>query len=196
MIRAILFAMIAVQPVAAGLSRYADLLAADPPDRHSAASTVRVTYLGTNGYQLESAGHSILIDPYFSRISFARAGLDLPIEPDQSRIQQAMAHLNRHVEAILITHGHFDHLLDASVIMKETGAKLVGSATTVELADRVGADRARCQPVKPGAILRIGGWRIAALPAAHDRLLLTGVPFNGALKKSGRPVRASDWVCG
>ncbi|MFL6515901.1 MAG: MBL fold metallo-hydrolase [Chthoniobacterales bacterium] len=155
-----------------------------------------MTYLGTNGYQLENSGHSILIDPYFSRISLARIGFRLPIQPDKSRIERGMSRLNRDVDAILVTHAHFDHLLDAPVLMRETGAKLVGSTTAVALANRAGGDRAKCAPVKPGDVLSIGRWRIAVLPAAHDRLPLAGVPFNGALRKSGPPVRASDWVCG
>jgi len=196
MIRALLFALIAVQPASCSLSRYSDLIVADPPDQHSSSSTVRLTYLGTNGYQLENSGRSILIDPYFSRISLARAGLGLPIQSDKSQIGKGMARLNRDIDAILVTHAHFDHLLDAPVLMQEFGAKLVGSTTAVELASRAGGDRAQCTAVKPGDVLSIGRWRIAVLPAAHDRLPLAGVPFNGAMKKSGPPLHASDWVCG
>src|SRR4051794_27841858 len=100
MIRAFLFALIAVQPAACSLSRYSDLIVADPPHPHSSYSAVRVTYLGTNGYQLENSGHSILIDPYFSRISLARIGFRLPIQPDKSRIERGMSRLNRDLDAI------------------------------------------------------------------------------------------------
>jgi L-ascorbate metabolism protein UlaG (beta-lactamase superfamily) len=99
------------------------------------------------------------------------------------------------VDGILITHAHFDHLLDAVSIMQGTRARLVGSLTAVELAVRNGANRSKCTAIKPGDILRLGPWHVQALPASHDQLPVMGVPYDGPLG-NGPPRRASDWVCG
>jgi L-ascorbate metabolism protein UlaG (beta-lactamase superfamily) len=196
MIRPAFFLFLCVHPAVAALDRYSDLIVADSPNRPLDHESIRITYLGTNGYQLETAGHAILIDPYITRISLARAVLGWSVRADEARINEAMTHLTREVDAILITHAHFDHLLDAPSIMNRTGARLIGSETAVELASRAGADRDKCTVVRPGVLRRIGPWRITALPASHDRLWMMGVPFNGPVTGNTAPRRASDWVCG
>lgn len=194
--RSILLLLISLQPLVAGISRYSQLVVADPPNQKPNTGSVRVTYLGTNGYQLETAGHSILIDPYFSRISFARAAFNWPARPDSERIDAGSSHLAGKTDAILITHAHFDHLLDTPNLMKRTGARLIGSSSAIQLATRAGALQSKCDVVSTGTVRSIGPWRINVLRGSHDRLLIIGVPFNGPVKETGPPVRAGDWVCG
>lgn len=188
--------LISIQPALAGLDKHSDLVVADPPNQPRKSGSIRITYLGTNGYQLEAAGQSLLIDPYFSRISLARAGLGWRIRPDAVRMDEGMSHLTGRVNAILITHAHFDHLLDGPPLMQRTGAPLVGSPTAIELARRAGADDDKCIAVRAGAVRQLGRWRVQVLSASHDRLMIMGVPYDRPLKNAEPPRRASDWVCG
>ena len=84
----------------------------------SPSSGVRVTYLGTNGYLLEASDSTILIDPYFSRIALAPVASNSPIKPNIIRINSGMNRLAKRIDAILVTHGHFDHLLDVPEIAR------------------------------------------------------------------------------
>src|SRR5437667_6829143 len=142
------FLVFATQSACAGLQQYTNLVVADPPGSSAPRDNVRVTYLGTNGYQFESGGHTLLIDPYFSRVGLSRVALGARVQPDLNRINEARTHLMPKADAIVVTHGHFDHLLDAPILMQKTGAQLVGSSTSVELARRVGAPPERCQAIK------------------------------------------------
>lgn len=173
---------------------YADLVVRDAEG--TARGGVRVTYLGVNGYQLETAGHALLVDPYFTRVPLGAVALNARIESDAARVDAALRRLRRRVDAVLVTHAHFDHLLDVPHVMRRTGARLVAGATAVNLARSCGAPLAQCRPVQPGAVQRIGPWTIRALPAAHDRLL-GAPPFPGTLAEPGaRPERAADWLLG
>jgi L-ascorbate metabolism protein UlaG (beta-lactamase superfamily) len=189
------FLLITAQTLYAGLERYSHLVAADISPATPARGDVRVTYLGTNGFQFESGRHTLLVDPYFSRINFSRVVLGLPVQPDVHRIDEAMTHLARKVDAIVVTHGHIDHLLDAPLLMRKTEARLIASRMAIELAERAGAPGSRCDPVTAGDVRNIGPWKIRVLPATHDRLFWV-VPFAGEARGTGRPRRAADWVCG
>ena len=194
--RHVLFCLlISAQTLYAGLERYSRLVAADISPAAPARGEVRVTYLGTNGFQFESGKHALLVDPYFSRINFSRVVLGLPVQPDVRRIDEAMTHLARKVDAIVVTHGHIDHLLDAPLLMRKTEARLVASRTAIELAERAGAPASRCDPVAAGDVRHIGPWKIRVLIATHDRLFWV-VPFAGEARGGGSPRRAADWVCG
>lgn len=208
----LIFLGFAAQAFGGGLQPCSHLLVSD-----SATHTrdgVRITYLGTNGYQLEFKGHALLVDPYFSRVDLLSVALGSRIQPDGPRINDGLRHLAPKADAILVTHGHFDHLLDVPVVMTKTRARLVASSSSVDLAKRAGASSG--DAVKPGDVRRIGPWKIRVLPAAHDRLF-GKVPFDQqpsqagspadrsvearrakseASAKAGPPQRAADWICG
>jgi L-ascorbate metabolism protein UlaG (beta-lactamase superfamily) len=175
---------------------------------------VRVTYLGTNGYQFEFKGHALLVDPYFSRVDLFSVALGSRIQPNAARINDGLRHLasgNCRTDAILVTHGHFDHLLDVPAVMAKTRARLVASASSVDLVRELpDAGVSSGDAVKPGDVRRIGPWKIRVLSATHDRLF-GKVPFDRppsqaglsaeAAAKAGSakrapPQRAADWICG
>lgn len=191
---AFLFLALSAQTLCAGLERYSQLLVADPSLKTSSHG-VRVTYLGTNGFEFRSGNHVLLVDPYFSRIDFSRMAFGAQIQPDMARIDEGMKYLAPRADAIVVTHGHVDHLFDVPIIMRKTGARLIGSQTAVELAKRAGAPASRCDSVTAGGLRRIGPWKIRALAATHDRLF-ANVPFPGEARGTGPPRRAADWVCG
>ena len=238
----LLFLGFTAQAFGAGLGAYSHLVVSD-----SAAHPrdgVRVTYLGTNGYQFEFKGHALLVDPYFSRVDLLSVALNSRIQPNLSRIDEAMRRLaqtdawssafRRHgiapesrvnaelqtsskLDAILVTHGHFDHLLDVPVVMAKTRVRLVASASSVDLARQLpDAGASSGDAVKPGDVRRIGPWKIRVLSATHDRLF-GKVPFDrppsqsglsaeaaypaeavakAGSAKTGPPQRAADWICG
>ncbi len=181
-------------PVAhAGLERYQDVVVADGNPRSALSERgVRVTYLGTNAYLLESRSATLLVDPYFSRMSLLRVALNLRALPKRDLIERYLP--VRQVDAVIVTHGHIDHLLDAAEVMTLTGAKLIASPTSVQLVQSLGMKPSRCIPVIGGDAVHFRGATVRVFAVQHDRLF-GRVPFDGPPHRLP-PRSVSDWVCG
>jgi len=65
---------------------------------------MELTWFGTAGFRIKTDKHTILIDPYVSRNDNA-----FPEQPlKASDLQDA--------DAILVSHGHFDHIYDVPAV--------------------------------------------------------------------------------
>jgi L-ascorbate metabolism protein UlaG (beta-lactamase superfamily) len=79
----------------------------------------QLTWYGQSGFKIVTPGGKVLlVDPWLSNPVFENAKTEIAAL--------------KHVDLILITHGHSDHVGDAVEIGKKTGAKLVA---TFDLAD-------------------------------------------------------------
>jgi len=188
------------QIASAGLQKYSSLVVADAnPTATVSPNAIRVTYLGVNGFQFETGGHVLLVDPYFTRIGLWSAALNQPIESNPDRVNEGLRHVRPRADVLLVTHAHFDHLLDAPEIMRRTYARLVAGPTEIRLVESFGISPNRCQIVKQRTVRKIGPWTIRAFAAQHDRLF-GKVPFDrcppAPREREKLPVKASDWCVG
>jgi L-ascorbate metabolism protein UlaG (beta-lactamase superfamily) len=137
----------------------------------------RIRWLGTAGHVIEAGGATLLIDPYLSRPT-ARQLLE-PLQPDPAAIA---ARLPARVDAVLCGHSHFDHLLDAPHIARSTGALLVGSATTCNIARAAGVPEPQLVEIPAGGgSVTVRGVTVRFIPSLHGRIILHQVPFPGVV---------------
>src|SRR5918911_1656583 len=95
-----------------------------------------IRFLGHAAFSLEHQGTRVLIDPFLSGNPKAAASADA-IEAD----------------AIVLTHGHADHLGDAVAIARRTGAPLVAIVELAnELAGELGSEHAVHDPNLGGTV--------------------------------------------
>jgi hypothetical protein len=95
---------------------------------------LELTYLGVGGFLMHWNGHAILTAPFYSNPGLLQVGLGLPISPNTTRIDAHLPPLDQ-VDAILVGHSHYDHLMDA-VYVAETHARravLYGNQTMAHL---------------------------------------------------------------
>lgn len=130
-----------------------------PPTRGPLA----MTYLGVAGWQIEGAGHTILVDPYFTR----PASLDGIVAPDPEAIAK---HAPAKADLIVIGHSHVDHLLDAPAVAVRTGAQLMGSDSTVRVGKAAGVPVDHLIPIKGGEDYAFDGFSVRVLPGLHSAL--------------------------
>ena len=67
-----------------------------------------MNWLGHGGWSIETAGHTILLDPFLT---------DCPTALEKAESIAA--------DFILVSHGHFDHIADVPAIAKRTGAQVI-----------------------------------------------------------------------
>jgi L-ascorbate metabolism protein UlaG (beta-lactamase superfamily) len=148
------------------------------PRVHAArGERARIRWLGTAGHIVEVGGVTLLIDPFLSRPSARQ--LLAPLRPDEAAIA---ARLPARVDAVLCGHSHFDHLLDAPAIARRTGARLVGSATSCNIARAAGVPESQLVEIGPdGGSVTIGAAIVRFIPSLHGRVFLHQVPFPGVV---------------
>jgi L-ascorbate metabolism protein UlaG (beta-lactamase superfamily) len=112
------------------------------PPSAGQSGTVSLEYMGAAGWRITDGTTVILIDPYLSRIIgppppgrvFVRApgdtrpayGWDDVAVPDAAAIE---SHVKR-ADFILVTHTHYDHVLDVPHLALTTKATVIGTEST------------------------------------------------------------------
>lgn len=113
------------------LAPYADRFQA--PVTHD-ASGLQVAFAGTSTLHFAAGETSVLIDGFFSRPGMLRVGTGR-IAPDRAAVTAGLARLGvDRLDAIACVHSHYDHALDAPLIAELTGADILGSVSTANLA--------------------------------------------------------------
>ena len=129
----------------------------------SARPPLTLTYLGVAGWQIESGGTTILIDPYFSRPQLDA----VPIVSDPAAVA---AHAPKHAQLILIGHSHIDHLLAAPAVALATGAQIIGSESTAAIARSLGVPDEQRVPIQGGEDYAFGDVSVRVIPSLHSAL--------------------------
>ncbi len=97
---------------------------------------VNATFLGVSTLVFEYRGHAIATDGFFSRPD----AIDLiRVEPDKveiDRIWKAVKIASK-LDAVITTHSHYDHAMDAPVLAESQDATLIGSRSTQFIAEGV-----------------------------------------------------------
>jgi L-ascorbate metabolism protein UlaG (beta-lactamase superfamily) len=146
-----------------------------PTSRH-------IQWLGTSSWILSSSDDVVVVDPFFTRPSFVRvtASLMLPFLPsnfayDSERIRAVLPELPKDTKFVLLTHAHYDHLLDVPYYINQSSGRsitYVGSFTARNI----------LLGFKPSALdfgiaeqtpsIKKGKVRVTALPSDHAPHLL------------------------
>lgn len=154
---------------------------------------LRTVFLGVSTILLDDGDSAVLTDGFFSRPGLLRMRFGR-LRPDRARIDDGLrlAGTGR-LDAVFVVHSHYDHALDAPEVAAMTGARLIGSPSTRNIARGQGFPDDRFQPVVTGEPFTIGRFTLTALPARHS----PGDLAPGRIERPLRlPVRATDYRTG
>jgi len=172
MIRASIAVLVAAVSIATGWT------AAQVP------SGVRLKYLGTAGWEISDGQTVVLIDPYLSRLRMTtpnddvRPGDSRPLFTRDAAAQSDTATIDAHItraDFILITHTHPDHAMDLPYIATKTGAIVLGTESTRNIARAYGVPNDKLIVARGGDDLEFGNISIRVIPSLHG--ILRRAPF-------------------
>jgi L-ascorbate metabolism protein UlaG (beta-lactamase superfamily) len=149
-----------------------------PRDPH----TLAVRWLGYSNFELAYGGHVLLLDAYYDR-----GAMYPPLGFKAADINRA--------DAILIGHGHFDHMSDAASVGARTGALVAGAPVTVEKLAMQPIDPKQVRTVtgRGGEVLKFEGFTVDPILARHGEPPADIVgPINAALRQVTKPPTAEE----
>lgn len=121
--------------------------------------TMKLTYLSHSCFLLETATHTLIIDPFLSGNPLAQT------KPEEVKC-----------DFVLVTHGHYDHLGDAVEIARRNGATIISS---YEVADWLSQQGVKAHPMGVGGGFDFPFGRVKLTIAFHS----AGYARDGDLKK-------------
>lgn len=117
---------------------------------------MKATYYGHSCFAVETAGRTLLFDPFITPNELAR-------NIDINKVR---------ADFILISHGHFDHLADAVALAKRTGALVISNYEITVWLGQQGVTKTH--PLNHGGGARFDFGRAKFTPAIHSSGLPDG----------------------
>ena len=144
---------------------------------------LQLRWIGTAGHELRTGKTTILIDPFVSRPPLERMLTGAKLAASSEDIARYFPR----ADYILTGHSHYDHLMDVPEIARQTGAAVVGSASTCRVARAGGvpADRTIEVDREKGADLTLGDFRVQFIPSRHGEFFFGRVPSDGEIRSVG-----------
>ncbi|HUP91220.1 MAG TPA: MBL fold metallo-hydrolase [Solimonas sp.] len=127
------------------------------------------TWFGVTALLLRDGEHAVFIDPFFSRPpGLVNLLLDRRIAPDEALIRRWLARAGvTRLDAVLVSHSHYDHAMDAGVVARLTGAQLVGSESTANIGRGSGLPESQMTLARAGEALQFGPFRVSFIESRH-----------------------------
>ncbi len=132
-------------------------------------SGVELTWLGVSALLIRDADHAVLIDPFFTRPPGLWNMLsNQSIAPDLGAIRRGLSDAGvSTLDAVLVSHSHFDHAMDAGVVAQLTNADLIGSSSTLNIGRGAGLDPARLKQTNSQTAMQYGPFTVRWVASRH-----------------------------
>jgi L-ascorbate metabolism protein UlaG (beta-lactamase superfamily) len=135
------------------------------------ARGLELEWLGTAGYRLTLSGHTLLIDPYLTRVPLRAVFRRTAAYADPTLHERYIRPTAGKVVGILVGHTHFDHAIDVPELARSLNAPAYGSDSLVRLMRLYGLGDQAIE-VEPHHAYELGPFTVRFVPSLHSKLLL------------------------
>lgn len=147
-----------------------------PANGEQSSNSLKLKYLGTAGWEITDGNVTVLVDPYISRLKYGGGGHPEDNRPDYERGQTAISDTELidsivdKADFILVHHSHYDHLGDVPYLAKKTGAKVIGTETTITILRAYGIPEEQLYAVGGGEDYQFDNFSFRVIPSIHSAL--------------------------
>ncbi len=149
---------------------------------------VQFRWLGVAGSEWRVGERSLAIDPFFTRPPLRRLWFGR-VSPNRRLVSELMPQC----DVILVTHSHWDHLMDVPEIARQTGAQVLGSPNTCAVLAACGVPERQIHCVGIGDRRAVQGFEIDVLPAEHPRTPIDRLIYGPLPRRLSPPLRLLDY---
>lgn len=181
------------------------------------ASTIRpapgkisLTHYGSAAWSITDGDKTFLLDPYLSRIRFQGRkygptdATEIPDDPrpvikfDEGPVVNTEV-VDRHlpkVDMIMLSHSHFNHCMDTPYIARNTGAVIIGTESTMNVALNGGVPEEQTLAVKGGEDFAFDTFSLRVIPSLHSALSCKLYRDFGTVPRKDDPLTLDEYVEG
>ena len=143
---------------------------------------ITATWLGVAGLYLSDGTTGFLIDPFVSRYEMPIGVVvkNLPLRSNPGKVKSAIQRIGAEdAAAVVVSHSHYDHAVDAPEFSRQTDAPIYGSASTEKVA--LSYLNPRATDVGPGSEVTLGAFTVGFRESLHAGIVFGFVPDSGAI---------------
>ncbi|WP_165219067.1 MBL fold metallo-hydrolase [Aquisphaera insulae] len=155
-----------IEPVRSGSDLVAEIF-----ERAVSPGSLSIWWLGQSGFVIRSGTRILVVDPYLSEHLTTKYEGTIRPHVRMTRSPLRGADL-RGVDLVLASHKHSDHLDPGTMpeLLRAGRARLVLPESLLEHAAGMGLGRDRLLPTDAGRTVEQAGFRIRAVPSAHEAI--------------------------
>jgi L-ascorbate metabolism protein UlaG (beta-lactamase superfamily) len=139
-------------------------------------------WLGVAGLVIKAGSESLAIDPFLTRPTLFE--LLHPLASNVTLVRERIPACNY----VLVTHAHYDHLLDVQTVLSLNSAEAYGSSNTCQILRSQAIPAERVHEIMMEMKLTLGQFEVEVLQGQHSPIPLSRL-FNGEVQDSSLPPR-------
>jgi len=168
------------------------------------------THFGAAGWKITDGETVILLDPYLSRVRFQgrkygpHDATDIADDPRPVvKMDEVAGHdtetIDKNVpkaDFIMLSHSHFNHAMDVPYIAKKTGAVVIGTESTCNIAANGGVPDEQIHAVRGGEDFQYDELSVRVIPSLHSALSCKLYKDFGTVPVKDDPLTLDEYVEG
>lgn len=149
------------------------------------ANSLEITWYGTSFFYLTDGKSTILFDPFVSRVSMTDILLFKDISSDSKIVNKWISlEKRKKIQAVFISHTHFDHILDVGEVHKGSEAMVYGSNSAYLIAKASGVDSKFIKKIKIKDKIKVGDFEVEVLGGNHPNHILNWIWATGKVDEN------------
>lgn len=135
-------------------------------------AAVKARWLTVSSLVIDDGKTHILFDPAWTRPKLKHIFNIEEFRSDETLVKSVLQkNFIERLDAVFASHSHFDHVMDAPIVSKLSGAVFYVDESSERIASAYNDKKIRTIRIFPSQEIRVGDFVITPLPRAHSKLL-------------------------